>query len=221
MVAGMSPADVFHQSPADIVFSGGPILTMDAARSRPEAVAVRDGRVVAVGSSDEVEGLVGKNTERVALDGRTLLPGLIDAHVHSAMVQLADWVDVSPMATPTTDAVHSALRGATATRTGWVLAQQFDPSITEGHPRLDRQTLDRLVPDRPLLVLESNGHIAWVNSEAMKRACVDRATPDPGRSLPPRRARRADRPAGGVVGRASLHHRFPPGHRRRPREPHS
>ncbi|MDN5764809.1 MAG: amidohydrolase [Humibacillus sp.] len=175
----MSPVDANHQSPADIVFSGGPILTMDAAGSRPEAVALRYGRVVAVGSLDEVNGLAGRLTERVDLDGRTLLPGLIDPHMHSAMVQLADWVDVSPMATPTADEVYTALRGASATSTGWVLAQQFDPSITEGHPRLDRETLDRLVPDRPLLVLESNGHVAWVNSAALDRAGVDRDTPDP------------------------------------------
>lgn len=176
---GMSRADVNNQSPADTVFSGGPIMTMDAVGSRPESVGVRDGRVVVVGTSDEVNALVGKQTERVDLDGRTLLPGLIDAHMHSALVQLADWVDVSPMATPTADRVFSALRDATATTTGWVLAQQFDPSITVGHPRLDRETLDRLVPDRPLLVLESNGHVAWVNSQAMERAGVDRDTPDP------------------------------------------
>ncbi|OFE15375.1 twin-arginine translocation pathway signal protein [Humibacillus sp. DSM 29435] len=175
----MRSADTHSQSPADIVFSGGPIMTMDAAGSRPEAVAVRAGRLVAVGSLDEVNALVGNNTEQVDLEGRTLLPGLIDPHMHSAMVQLADWVDVSPMATPTADAVYTALRDATATSTGWVLAQQFDPSITEGHPRLDRETLDRLVPDRPLLVLESNGHIAWVNSAALHRAGVDRDTPDP------------------------------------------
>ena len=152
---------------------------MDASRPRAEAVAVRDGRIVAVGSSAELEGLVGSETETVDLDGRALLPGFIDAHMHWAMVQLADWVDVSPMTTPTADDVFAALRDATATTTGWVLAQQFDPSITGGHPRLDRAVLDRLVPDRPLLVLESNGHVAYANSEALARAGVDRHTPDP------------------------------------------
>ncbi|MEO6881216.1 MAG: amidohydrolase family protein [Mycobacteriaceae bacterium] len=54
-----------------------------------------------------------------------------------------------------------------------------DPSITDGHPRLDRTVLDRLEPDRPLLVLESNGHIAHVNSAALRAAGIDRHTPDP------------------------------------------
>ncbi len=75
--------------------------------------------------------------------------------------------------------MFTALRDAPPTSTGWVLAQQLDPSITEGHPRLDRALLDRLVPDRPLLVLGSNGHIAYVNSAAMVAAGIDRDTPDP------------------------------------------
>ncbi|MGI8415717.1 MAG: amidohydrolase [Nakamurella sp.] len=167
---------------ADVVFTGGPVLTMDAARPRAESVAVRGGRITAVGSSREVSGLVGTDTEVVDLDGRALLPGFIDPHMHSAMVQLADWVDVSPMASPTADDVFTALRDATAAPTGWVLAQQFDPSITRGHPRLDRVVLDRLIPDRPVLVLESNGHVAQVNSEALIRAGVNRDTPDPPRA---------------------------------------
>ncbi len=164
---------------ADLLISGGPIITMDKDHPRAEAVAVHDGRIVAVGPVEELQGLTGRGTEHVDLDGRTLLPGLIDPHMHSSMVQLNDWVDVSPMATPGADDVFAALRTASATSTGWVLARQFDPSITEGHPVLNREVLDRLVPNRPLLVLESNGHIAYVNSAALARAVVDRYTPDP------------------------------------------
>lgn len=162
-----------------MVLSGGPILTMDTARPRAEAVAISDGRIMAVGSVDELSGLIGPTTEVVDLAGRALLPGFIDPHMHSSLVQLADWVDVSPMATPTADEAFAALRAAPALSTGWVLAQQFDPSITEGNPKLDRAVLDGLVPDRPLLVLESNGHIAYANSVALERAGVDRDTPDP------------------------------------------
>lgn len=164
---------------ADLLISGGPILTMDKVRPRAEAVAIREGRILAVGSEDELRSLTGRKTETVDLQGRTLLPGLIDPHMHSSMVQLNDWVDVSPMSTPTTDDVFAALRDAPETSTGWVLAQQFDPSITEGHPVLNREVLDRLVPDRPLLVLESNGHIAYANSVALARAGVDKNSPNP------------------------------------------
>ncbi len=164
---------------ADLVLTGGPVLTMDADRPRAEAVAVTTGRIVAVGSRAEVEDLTGPGTERVDLDGRTLMPGLIDPHMHSSLVQLADWTDVSPMRCPTADDVLQTLRGATTTETGWVLAKLLDPSITDGDLRLDRHVLDRLVPDRPLLVLESNGHVAYANSEAMRRAGVNRDSADP------------------------------------------
>lgn len=164
---------------ADSVITGGPVLTMDADRPSAESVAIRAGRIVAVGSAQQVEGFVGPSTEVIDLDGRALLPGFIDPHMHSALVQLADWADVSPMSTPDANAVFDALRDANPTSTGWVLAQQFDPSITAGSPQLDRAMLDRLIPDRPALVLESNGHIAYANSLAFERAGVDRDTPDP------------------------------------------
>ncbi|MEO5609546.1 MAG: amidohydrolase [Ornithinibacter sp.] len=164
---------------ADLVLSGGTVLTMDAVGSRAQAVAVRGGRVVAVGTVSEVGAFVGPATDVVDLEGRALLPGLVDPHMHSSMVQLADWVDLSPMTCPSADAVFTALRDAPTSTTGWVVAQQFDPSITVGHPHLDRAVLDRLVPDRPLLVLESNGHIAYANSVALERAGVGRETPDP------------------------------------------
>ena len=154
-------------------------MTMDVRQPRAESIAVRDGRIVAVGSTEDLAATIGPGTEQLDLDGRTLLPGLIDPHMHFAMVQMADWVDLSPMATPTASDVHAALRSARPASTGWVLAKNFDPSITEGHPVLERDVLDRLVPDLPLIVLESNGHVAWANSTALQRAGVDRDTPNP------------------------------------------
>lgn len=168
-----------ERSTADLMITGGPIHTMDAAQPRAEAVAVRGGKVLAVGTHDEIETHRGRGTEVLDLAGRSLVPGFVDPHMHTNMVQFADWVDVSPMTTPTADAVYEALRHAAPATTGWVLARQFDPTITTGEPRLDRELLDRLVPDRPLLVLEGNTHIAYVNSAALRAGGVHRDTPDP------------------------------------------
>lgn len=164
---------------ADLIISGGPILSMDATGSRPEAVAVRDGKILATGSTEEVGAHRGPTTEDMDLQGRALLPGLVDPHMHAAMVQMAEWVDVSPMTHPTADDVFTTLRNAPPTSTGWVIAKLFDPSITQGHPRLDRAVLDTLAPDRPLLVFESNGHVAYANSAALCEAGLDRTSPDP------------------------------------------
>ena len=67
---------------ADLVFTGGPVFTANAMGSHASAVAVRDGRIVAVGTDDDVRDLVGSSTEVVDLAGRMLLPGFQDAHVH-------------------------------------------------------------------------------------------------------------------------------------------
>jgi predicted amidohydrolase YtcJ/predicted N-acetyltransferase YhbS len=84
-----------------------------------------------------------------------------------------------PIGSMCVSGVHDALRSANPTSSGWILAKNFDPSITAGHPSLGLDVLDRLVPSLPLLVLESNGHIAWANSEAFRRAGVDKHTPNP------------------------------------------
>ena len=83
------------------------------------------------------------------------------------------------MTTSTTDAVLAALRAASPAATGWTLAHRFDPSITQGHPDLSRAVLDDVAPERPLLVLEGNGHVAHVNSAALRAAGIDRDRADP------------------------------------------
>ena len=72
------------QPEADLVLTGGPVITLDAESRVAEAVAVRGGRVVAVGTAAEIEAMVGPGTERVDLAGRAVTPGLMDAHVHFA-----------------------------------------------------------------------------------------------------------------------------------------
>lgn len=168
-----------NATPADLIIVGGPVLTMDPAGSRAESVAVRDGRIIAVGTVDEVAVHAGVDTEVLDLDGRALLPGLIDPHMHAAMVLMSDWVDVSPMAAPDTDAVLATLAAAPPLSTGWAFAQRFDPTITAGHPVLDRHVLDRVAPAHPLLVLENNLHVGYANSAALAAAGVDSSTPDP------------------------------------------
>ncbi len=164
---------------ADLVIVGGPVLTMDPTGSRAESIAVRDGRIIAVGTVDEVATHAGPDTEVLDLDGRALLPGLIDPHMHAAMVLMSDWVDVSPMTTPDTDRVLATLAAAAPLSTGWTFAQRFDPTITAGHPSFDRRLLDRVAPAHPLFVLESNLHVGYANSAALAAAGVDRTTPDP------------------------------------------
>jgi predicted amidohydrolase YtcJ len=148
---------------------------------RAEALAIRGERILAVGRMQDVETRRGSGTRIVNLDGRTLLPGLIDPHMHSVYVQFDDWIDVGPIATPNNEAVQAKLREAVrAAKPGdWVRAQLFDPSITQGARAPTLAELDALAPANPFFMLESNGHVAYVNTKALQLAGVTRDTPDP------------------------------------------
>ncbi|ROO86316.1 hypothetical protein EDD29_3880 [Actinocorallia herbida] len=164
--------------PADLVFTGGPVLTMDAARSRASRLAVRDGRILAVGH-DEVEDLIGDRTEVVDLRGRALLPGFQDAHVHAVMggMELAR-CDL----TGTTD-VAEYLRRIRA----YADARPELPWITGGGWSMESfpggtptaALLDRAVADRPVLLQNRDHHGAWANTRALELAGLSADTPDP------------------------------------------
>lgn len=169
-----------HSAPT-LLFRGGRILTMAPHLGRVEAIAVQGGRIIAIGSEGDVAARAGRGSQVVELGGRTLMPGLIDPHMHMAFVAFEDWLDVSAITTPDFAGVQQKVQ-ATARQTPagqWVRAQLFDPSITSGASVPSLAMLDQWVPDHPFFMLESNGHIAYVNSQALKLANVSRDTPDP------------------------------------------
>ena len=164
---------------ADLVFRNGKVYTVDAARSWASAVAVRDGRIVYVGSDSLPPGTIGPRTETVDLAGRMLLPGFQDAHVHpvDSGVDLGECdLNAAETASAAADTIRAYaaahpdrpwIRGA-----GWQL-----PLFPQGNP--SRLLLDSLVPDRPAFLWAADGHSAWANSRALARAGITRATPDP------------------------------------------
>lgn len=166
--------------PADVIFRGGPILSINPAAPRAEALAIRGDRILAIGSAEDVDAYRGSSTQIVDLGGRTLMPGLIDPHMHAGFTISDDWVDVGPIATPSFEQVWNKLRDAVAkTKEGeWVRAQLFDPSITKGAHVPTLQELDELVPSNPFFMMEGNGHVAYVNSVALKLAGVSDSSAD-------------------------------------------
>lgn len=180
-----SPGMAFAQQAAvpagDIIFKNGPILTMNGQSPRAEAVAIRGNRILAVGKLDDVQSAIGSGAEVVDLQGRTLMPGLIDPHMHFVFTAFEDWIDVSPITTPDYATVWSKLqKGVAEAKPGeWVRAQQFDASITRNAKIPTIAELDALAPNNPFFMQESNGHIAYVNSAAFKAAGISRDTPDP------------------------------------------
>lgn len=165
--------------PADLVLRHGAVYTVDAARTWASAVAVRQGRIVYVGTDSLPTGLVGPGTEVVDLASRMLLPGFQDAHVHPVEggvdLDLCDLSDAATVAAVSTVVRHWAAAHPAAPWVrggGWQL-----PLFPDANP--SRDLLDRLVPDRPAMLWAADGHSAWVNSEALKRAGISRSTVDP------------------------------------------
>jgi predicted amidohydrolase YtcJ len=165
---------------ADLIIVGAPVYTADPARPWADAVAVRAGRVAAVGPEVEVGALRGPATRVLRLDGGLVLPGFADAHVHTAAsgLELAqcDLHGVEPEAY----AAAVARYAADHPDVSWVLGGGWvmDAFGTAG-PRA--AALDAVVGDRPVMLESTDGHSAWVNRRALELAGVTRATPDPPR----------------------------------------
>ncbi|NHA69334.1 amidohydrolase [Phycicoccus flavus] len=162
----------------DTIFAGGPVFTARAVRSRPTAVAVEAGRVVAVGH-DEVRELAGPGTEVVDLAGRMLVPGFQDAHVHPVWAGVdmlrCDLTEVS-----TADAYRERVAAYVAEHPDqeWVLGAGWSMSAFPGGTPT-AALLDEVVGDRPAFLPNRDGHGAWVSSAALRLAGIDAATPDP------------------------------------------
>ena len=165
---------------ADTILTARRIYTMDRQSRIVEAVAVRGGRIIAVGRRSDIIGLKGPATRVVDMGDYTVLPGFVDPHMHSNFAGLRPWLDLGPFTTATMDDARGKIREAAsqASPGTWIQGKMLDPSIMPGRP-LTREDLDSLSPDTPVFILESNGHNAYANSKALDLAGVTRDTPDP------------------------------------------
>ena len=160
----------------------GTVITMDPARPRAGALAVNGGRVLALGSRAELDGLRGPGTEVLELGDRVAVPGLIEPHMHLWSTVLFDgWTDCSPFTNATFDAVVDRLRRAAAAAPPgqWVTGKLFDPSLFAGEPELTAAILDRVAPDNPVVVANASMHFLYANSRALAAARITPRTPDP------------------------------------------
>jgi predicted amidohydrolase YtcJ len=165
---------------ADLVLTGGRVATMDAAHSWASAIAVRDGRIVAVGSDTAVRLAIGARTRVIQLRGRTVTPGFQDAHVHPVGGGLEMLrVDLNGHVVKTDYPPIIAAYASTHPDAAWILGGGWYMAAFEhGAPR--REDLDAIVSDRPAFISSRDGHSAWVNSKALELAGVTAETADPG-----------------------------------------
>lgn len=176
---------------ADIVLTGGRILTLDRASTVVEAIAVKGGRILATGSDQAVAGLVGPDTKAIALGGRVVIPGIIDAHAHMEREALKRIRPSLAGATSVADILDRIAIAAAATPEGaWIVTMPvgdppyfFDGPKTLAEGRMPtRAELDRAAPRHPVCIPGAFGN--WgrppgytaLNSLAMERAGIGRAT---------------------------------------------
>jgi predicted amidohydrolase YtcJ len=166
-------------SVAELVISGASVYTADDKSRWAEAVAIADGRISAVGTREEVAGWIGEGTRVIDIAGRMVVPGFQDAHVHPEHGGL----------TRIRCDLHDALGKEAYERiikayadshpdAHWVLGSGWAmDAFPRGTPH--RSVLDAIVPDRPVFLVNRDGHGAWANSRALELAGVTKETPDP------------------------------------------
>ncbi|WP_066015479.1 amidohydrolase [Endozoicomonas atrinae] len=165
---------------ADLIFTHGNIITMDDALPRAEAVAVKGGKVVYVGTSQKVMELAGEYSEVIDLQGLTMIPGIHDAHIHAleagSEVGGNCWLEAKSLKGLKPELL-SCLRKQKGT--DWLLAYGHQlETLLEGTED-PRGLLDSWVSDRPVAVMESTSHSIWVNSRALAAAGIKKNTKDP------------------------------------------
>ncbi len=169
-----------HRKKPETIFLGRTIYTMNDAQPHAEAVAVSHGKIVAIGHAAEILALKGADTKVVDFGDKVVFPGFVDPHMHSSFSGLRPWLDIGPFSVPDMDSARQKLRDAASKLSGdqWLQAKMVDPSIMPGEP-FTLSDLDSIAPNVPLFILESNGHVAYVNCAGAGKAKVTKDTPDP------------------------------------------
>jgi len=158
----------------------GKIYTMERTLPRAQAVAIEGNRILAVGSNEEVRAQTrGGGWERLDLEGKAVVPGFIDCHIHFLDFALG----LKGLGLKDVDSLEGVLglvreRAQKSGPGEWITGFGWDDHLWQGgFPR--KEDLDRVAPENPVALIRKDGHSMWVNSLALERARIDEGTPDP------------------------------------------
>jgi predicted amidohydrolase YtcJ len=174
------PAVTTSAPEANLILEGGRIWTGDPETPWAEAIAVKDDRILAVGSREEIERLSGASTRRVDLGGGLALPGFIDSHVHfmSGGFQLLS-VNLRHARSPVELATLLEEFAGRLGSSEWITGGDWDHEAWQGAELPNRNQIDAATPENPVFVQRLDGHMALANSLALMEADIDRTTADP------------------------------------------
>ncbi|MBM7645595.1 putative amidohydrolase YtcJ [Scopulibacillus daqui] len=167
---------------ADVVFINGEVITVDKQNRIVEGVAVKDNRIVAVGSFQEVQDYIGEETEVIDLEGKTLLPGFIDSHVHLTMYGVNQLgVNCKSQHIESIEDIFAELRNQAEHKPKgeWIRASGFNEMAVKEKRYPTIAELDAISTDHPIIIARTCGHISIANTKALELAGIDEKTPDP------------------------------------------
>jgi predicted amidohydrolase YtcJ len=188
LLGTLLPAHVFADT-ADTIYHGGPIITINDAQPKAEAVAVKDGKILAVGTKDEVLKSKGDSTKLVDLGGKTMIPGFVDAHGHvfGGGIQA---LSANLLAPP--DGEVRDIASLQQTLRDWIAANQaavdkiqlvvgfgYDNSQLAEVRHPTREDLDAVSKDLPIIIVHQSSHLCSANSKALEIGGIAASTPNP------------------------------------------
>ena len=171
---------------ADLVLRNGTVISVDSRKSQYQGLAIKQGKVLALGSDEEIAQYVGANTQIIELGGRTAIPGLIEGHGHFLSLGRAQQILDLTQARGFSDIVNQVAVAADSAKPGqWIFGrgwhqdkwQPEDFSSVEGVPT--NSPINRVAPDNPVYLVHASGHAAFVNDAALRAAEISATTDDP------------------------------------------
>lgn len=181
MIVGLTSCA--HKETAVTIFHGGTIMTVDNNFSEVEAIAIKGDKIVATGDLSEIKNEFGKQASLINLEGKTMLPGFIDPHSHvltfAPVRFLTENIGVAKFRTTEEVLAHLKKTASEKEKGEWILASGWDPSVQEGVSALTNKELDQISTEHPIFILNTSGHLAYINSLAFEAAGIDENTPNP------------------------------------------
>jgi predicted amidohydrolase YtcJ len=164
----------------NLILFNGKLHTQDERFPDASAIALRGGEILALGADDEILALANAETEKINLEGRRVLPGLTDAHIHFYEwalllrgLTLEDTTSLGEIQAHVREAVAAAKPGE------WIIGQGWNQDSWDMPKMPDKSDLDEIAPETPVVLWRKDLHMAWVNSRALELAGIDAATPNP------------------------------------------
>ena len=179
---------VSNAKAADVIYYGGPIVTLNDQQPTAQAVAVKNGKIVAVGSENSMRSWTGQKTEQVFLDGKTLVPGFIDGHGHMVNVGLqAISANLLPPPDGGVDSIAALqqvlkdwiAKSPVSKKYGLIIGFGYDDSQLKEKRHPTKEELDMVSKDIPIMCFHQSGHIRSYNSKALEMAGITSQTKDP------------------------------------------